>query len=226
VLLRDAGMEVIYTGLRQTPEMNRIPPQLQEDVDAVGVLSLAVHIRLCAAYRRTSKGERNGRHARRRWRDHPDRRYRGTQVKSISEVFLPGTSTENIVEYLNANVHSTHRSRSPQNLKTYEETSSTFFARHWSCRRQLSAPLSQTTISFSVSAQQTTVKRERKPGIARTAYRGGRWWFAERGTVRNGSHIASGSHPNDRKENLQDQPQGRQPDEKDHLLDRSSQNVY
>lgn len=29
--------------------------------------------------------------------------------------------------------------------------------------------------SFSVSAQQTTVKRERKPGIARTAYRGGRW---------------------------------------------------
>lgn len=34
--LRDAGMEVIYTGLRQTPEMV-VNAALQEDVDAIGV---------------------------------------------------------------------------------------------------------------------------------------------------------------------------------------------
>jgi methylmalonyl-CoA mutase C-terminal domain/subunit len=34
--LRDAGMEVIYTGLRQTPEM-LVNTALQEDVDAIGV---------------------------------------------------------------------------------------------------------------------------------------------------------------------------------------------
>src|SRR6202163_4132369 len=34
--LRDAGMEVIYTGLRQTPEMV-VNSALQEDVDAIGI---------------------------------------------------------------------------------------------------------------------------------------------------------------------------------------------
>lgn len=38
--LRDAGMEVIYTGLRQTPEMV-VNAALQEDVDAIGVSILS-----------------------------------------------------------------------------------------------------------------------------------------------------------------------------------------
>ncbi len=38
--LRDAGMEVIYTGLRNTPEMV-VKAALQEDVDAIGVSSLS-----------------------------------------------------------------------------------------------------------------------------------------------------------------------------------------
>jgi len=38
--LRDAGMEVIYTGLRQTPEMV-VNAALQEDVDAIGISSLS-----------------------------------------------------------------------------------------------------------------------------------------------------------------------------------------
>jgi methylmalonyl-CoA mutase, C-terminal domain len=38
--LRDAGMEVIYTGLRQTPEMV-VQAALQEDVDAIGVSILS-----------------------------------------------------------------------------------------------------------------------------------------------------------------------------------------
>src|SRR5206468_3679676 len=45
--LRDAGMEVIYTGLRQTPEMIATAA-LQEDVDAVGVSILSgAHNTLC-----------------------------------------------------------------------------------------------------------------------------------------------------------------------------------
>src|SRR5689334_836254 len=38
--LRDAGMEVIYTGLRKTPEMV-VEAALQEDVDAIGVSLLS-----------------------------------------------------------------------------------------------------------------------------------------------------------------------------------------
>jgi methylmalonyl-CoA mutase C-terminal domain/subunit len=38
--LRDAGMEVIYTGLRQTPEMV-VSSALQEDVDAIGISILS-----------------------------------------------------------------------------------------------------------------------------------------------------------------------------------------
>ncbi len=38
--LRDAGMEVIYTGLRQTPEMV-VNAAMQEDVDAIGVSILS-----------------------------------------------------------------------------------------------------------------------------------------------------------------------------------------
>jgi len=44
--LRDAGMEVIYTGIRQTPEMIA-EAALQEDVDVVGLSSLSgAHIEL------------------------------------------------------------------------------------------------------------------------------------------------------------------------------------
>jgi methylmalonyl-CoA mutase C-terminal domain/subunit len=46
--LRDAGMEVIYTGLRQTPEMV-VEAALQEDVDAVGLSILSgAHMPLMA----------------------------------------------------------------------------------------------------------------------------------------------------------------------------------
>ncbi len=46
--LRDAGMEVIYTGLRQTPEMV-IEAALQEDVDAIGLSILSgAHMPLMA----------------------------------------------------------------------------------------------------------------------------------------------------------------------------------
>ncbi len=45
--LRDAGMEVIYTGIRQTPEMI-VEAALQEDVDVVGLSILSgAHLALC-----------------------------------------------------------------------------------------------------------------------------------------------------------------------------------
>lgn len=102
--LRDAGMEVIYTGLRQTPEMIAAAA-LQEDVDAVGISILSgAHRTLCP--RIVELLHENG-------MDDvlvlvggivPTEDIAGLKSKGISEVFLPGTSTEDIVNYINANV--------------------------------------------------------------------------------------------------------------------------
>lgn len=104
--LRDAGMEVIYTGLRQTPEMIAAAA-LQEDVDAVGISILSgAHNTLCP--RIVDLLRENG-------MDDTLVLVGGivpqediTELKKIgvSEVFLPGTSTEDIVSFINANVRS------------------------------------------------------------------------------------------------------------------------
>jgi len=50
--LRDAGMEVIYTGLRQTPEMI-VNSALQEDVDVIGISNLSSSlVSICTEVRR------------------------------------------------------------------------------------------------------------------------------------------------------------------------------
>jgi methylmalonyl-CoA mutase C-terminal domain/subunit len=102
--LRDAGMEVIYTGLRQTPEMIAAAA-LQEDVDAVGISILSgAHKTLCP--RIVDLLRKNG-------MDDtlvvvggivPNEDIGDLKANGISEVFLPGTSTEDIVDFLNANV--------------------------------------------------------------------------------------------------------------------------
>jgi len=102
--LRDAGMEVIYTGLRQTPEMIAAAA-LQEDVDAVGISILSgAHKTLCP--RIVELLHKNG-------MDDtlivvggivPQEDIPDLKAKGISEVFLPGTSTEDIVEFINNNV--------------------------------------------------------------------------------------------------------------------------
>jgi methylmalonyl-CoA mutase C-terminal domain/subunit len=57
--LRDAGMEVIYTGLRQTPEMIAAAA-LQEDVDAVGSINSQRSTQhTLPAYRPTAKRKRH-----------------------------------------------------------------------------------------------------------------------------------------------------------------------
>lgn len=102
--LRDAGMEVIYTGLRQTPEMIAAAA-LQEDVDAVGISILSgAHNTLCPRIVDLLRG--NG-------MDDtlvlvggivPQEDVVTLKEKGIAEVFLPGTSTEDIVKFLRENV--------------------------------------------------------------------------------------------------------------------------
>lgn len=102
--LRDAGMEVIYTGLRQTPEMIA-SAALQEDVDAVGISILSgAHNTLCP--RIVDLLRENG-------MDDtlvlvggivPQEDIEGLKQRGVSEVFLPGTSTEDIVRFINQNV--------------------------------------------------------------------------------------------------------------------------
>ena len=58
--LRDAGMEVIYTGLRQTPE-DIVEAAIQEDVDAIGLSSLSgAHMTLFPEVVRLLKKRKSG----------------------------------------------------------------------------------------------------------------------------------------------------------------------
>src|SRR5688500_7297441 len=102
--LRDAGMEVIYTGLRQTPEMIA-SAALQEDVDAVGISILSgAHNTLCP--RIINLLRESG-------MDDtlvlvggivPQEDIADLKKIGVSEVFLPGTSTEDIVRFLKEKV--------------------------------------------------------------------------------------------------------------------------
>jgi hypothetical protein len=72
--LRDAGMEVIYTGLRQTPEQI-VGAALQEDADAIGLSILSgAHMHICPGHG-TAEGEGSRRRARGDWRHHSRRRH-------------------------------------------------------------------------------------------------------------------------------------------------------
>ena len=71
--LRDAGMEVIYTGIRQTPEQIA-QTALQEAVDIVGLSCLSgAHNFLFRRVVEVLKKNRGGRYRRFRRRHHPDR---------------------------------------------------------------------------------------------------------------------------------------------------------
>jgi methylmalonyl-CoA mutase C-terminal domain len=74
--LRDAGMEVIYTGLHQTPEQI-VETAIQEDADAVGISILSgAHMTLVPAHPRAPARERRRGRRRRGRRDDPRRRCR------------------------------------------------------------------------------------------------------------------------------------------------------
>jgi methylmalonyl-CoA mutase C-terminal domain/subunit len=102
--LRDAGMEVIYTGLRQTPEQIA-NAALQEDVDVVGLSILSgAHMTIFPRVRDLMLE---------RGMDDvllfgggiiPEDDIPKLKERGIAELFLPGTSTEDIIRFIRGNV--------------------------------------------------------------------------------------------------------------------------
>lgn len=98
--LRDAGMEVIYTGLRQTPEMI-VSAALQEDVDAIGLSILSgAHMHYFAEVRRLLKEQGADDILLFGGGIIPDEDVPHLKAMGVAAVFGPGTSTQDIVEFL------------------------------------------------------------------------------------------------------------------------------
>ena len=102
--LRDAGMEVIYTGIRQTPQMV-VQAAAQEDVAVLGLSILSgAHMELMPEIMRLL-GEQG-------MADVlvvlggivPEEDRQPLAAMGVSAVFGPGTSTNDIIEYISANV--------------------------------------------------------------------------------------------------------------------------
>ncbi len=98
--LRDAGMEVIYTGLHQTPEMI-VAAAVQEDVDVVGLSILSgAHLtlfpRVLDLLREAGRGDvllTGGGII-------PSEDIESLQTKGVGRLFGPGTPTGELVEYI------------------------------------------------------------------------------------------------------------------------------
>lgn len=95
--LRDAGMEVIYTGLRQTPEMIA-DAALQEDVDAVG-LSILSGAHMALVPRILELLRNNGQESVKIFLGGivPDEDLPALQEMGVAGVYGPGTLTDNII---------------------------------------------------------------------------------------------------------------------------------
>lgn len=98
--LRDAGMEVIYTGLRQTPEMV-VNAALQEDVDVIGVSILSgahntVFPKIMTLLREKGVNDillTGGGII-------PEKDMIQLQEQGVGRLFPPGTDTKEIVSYI------------------------------------------------------------------------------------------------------------------------------
>jgi methylmalonyl-CoA mutase, C-terminal domain len=102
--LRDAGMEVIYTGIRQTPEMI-VEAAIQEDVDAI-LMSILSGAHMAIFPRVMELLKENG-------VDDvlvaaggilPDEDVPAIKAMGIKGCFGPGTSTEEIIEFVRNNI--------------------------------------------------------------------------------------------------------------------------
>jgi len=102
--LRDAGMEVIYTGLRQSPEQI-VAAAIQEDVDVIGMSILSgAHNHLLPKVVELLKEQ---------GADDvlvfgggviPEDDIPGLKAQGIAEVFTPGTTTTETIEFIKNNV--------------------------------------------------------------------------------------------------------------------------
>jgi methylmalonyl-CoA mutase, C-terminal domain len=98
--LRDAGHEVIYTGLRQTPEQIAAAA-VQEDVDAVGLSILSgAHNALLPEVTRLLREQGAEDILVFAGGIIPEQDIQTLKRAGVDEIFLPGTSTRAIVEYL------------------------------------------------------------------------------------------------------------------------------
>ncbi len=104
--LRDAGYEVIYTGLHQTPEMIA-EAAIQEDVDAIGLSILSgAHNTLFPAVMRALHERGAGEVAIFGGGIVPPEDIAQLKAQGVREIFTPGASTDEIVAWIAANVSS------------------------------------------------------------------------------------------------------------------------
>jgi methylmalonyl-CoA mutase C-terminal domain/subunit len=98
--LRDAGMEVIYTGLRQTPEMI-VSAAEQEDADVIGLSILSgAHNTLCVRLMDLLRAKEMTDVAVLVGGIIPEADIPALKSAGIAEVFLPGTPMQEIVEFV------------------------------------------------------------------------------------------------------------------------------
>jgi methylmalonyl-CoA mutase, C-terminal domain len=102
--LRDGGMEVIYTGLRQTPEMIAAA-SAQEDVDVIGLSILSgAHNTLCPRLMELLREKGMNDVTVLIGGIIPESDIPALKKVGIAEVFLPGTPTQAIVDFIRQRV--------------------------------------------------------------------------------------------------------------------------
>jgi methylmalonyl-CoA mutase C-terminal domain/subunit len=103
--LRDAGIEVIYTGLHQTPEMIA-EAAIQEDVDAIGLSILSgAHNTLFPAIIELIREKGGDDIAIFGGGIIPEEDIPGLKAAGVRAVFTPGATTDEIVAWVRAHVH-------------------------------------------------------------------------------------------------------------------------
>jgi len=102
--LRDAGMEVIYTGLHQTPEMI-VNAAVQEDVDAIGLSIMSgAHMTLFPAVLDLLKEQKAADIEVFGGGIIPDDDIPRLKQLGVSEIFTPGSSTQDIVQWIRQHI--------------------------------------------------------------------------------------------------------------------------
>src|ERR1700750_1033349 len=102
--LRDAGMEVIYTGLHQTPEQI-VETVLQEDADAVGLSILSgAHMMLVPRVVRLLRGHDAGDVRVTVGGTIPNQDIPQLMELGVAEVFTPGAPTQDIIDFIKGSV--------------------------------------------------------------------------------------------------------------------------
>ncbi len=102
--LRDAGMEVIYTGLRQTPEQI-VAAAVQEDVDAIGVSILSgAHLTLFPRILELMREQGLDDVPLFGGGIIPDEDIPKLKAAGVDEIFTPGATMDAIIDYINRRV--------------------------------------------------------------------------------------------------------------------------